>query len=220
MAEEYQGAGFDDVRQLVGNGAAVCLDAGGRAHDFFGRGTTANGYSGVMTAPTSVTATTVSASIAPTSSLTPFTGGAVWYIVAADAGDLISANGQLHQGPTTAAASVSAVSSTQALQVTVGGGVTGALGYNLFTASVQSGPYYWAGRSGYNVIYASGQATSGATATASAADASAQSFNYDGIFAGLSSGPIPVTRRPLMLRCLRRVRAVNTSRPWRVCTTT
>ena len=165
----------------------------------FGVGTTTNNYAGPLTAPTAVTATAVSASIAPTSTLTPFTGGTVWYIVAADAGDLVSASGGLHQGPTTAAASVSAVSSTQALQVTVGNTPTGALGFNLFVASVAAGPYYWAGRSGYNVVYASGQPTSGPTATASAADASAYSYNYDGIFrnAAASAGYTKVLNAPL-----------------------
>ena len=65
----------------------------------------------------------------------------------------------MHQGPSTAAASVS-VSAGQAIQVTVGTDVTGALGYNLFVASVQAGPYYYAGRTGYNVGYIKSQPSS------------------------------------------------------------
>lgn len=195
---EYQSHGFDDVRSLSATSLLYASMLAEERTILFGRGTVANGYSGPLSAPASVTATAVAASVAPSSTATAFGTGSVWYLVAADAGDLISASGGMHQGPTTTAASV-AVTAGQAIQVTVGSGVTGALGYNLYVASVQAGPYYLAGRSGYNIVYAGGQPSSGPSATAGAADASAFSYNYDGLFANgsASAGYTKVLNAPL-----------------------
>jgi hypothetical protein len=103
-------------------------------------------------------------------------------IVAADAGDLVGADGRLHDGPSTVAASVTGLCAGQAIQVTVGTDVAGALGYNLYVASVQAGPYLHAGRTGYNVGYISKQPLGGPTTTSGAVDASSFSNNYDGFF--------------------------------------
>jgi hypothetical protein len=146
----------------------------------YGRGTTGNGYAGALGTPASVTLTAVNASVAPGGKST-LTSGSPFVIVAADAGDLLGTTGTaMHQGPATAAASV-AVSSGQSIQVTIGADVAGALGYNLYVASVAAGPYYYAGRTGYNVGYINSQPTSGPTITASAADQSAVATNYDGL---------------------------------------
>ncbi len=135
MASGVSGLGFDDVRTLS---ATSLLYASMLAEErllLYGRGTTANGYVGPLGTPGSITLAAVSASIAPTSPTANTTALAnpSYVIVAADAGDLQTPTGGLHQGPATVAsthvASV-AVTTGQAIQVTVGTDVAGALGYN------------------------------------------------------------------------------------------
>jgi hypothetical protein len=99
----------------------------------------------------------------------------------------------MHQGPSTVASSV-AVSAGQAVQVTVGTDVQGALGYNLFVASVAGGPYVYAGRTGFNVGYITAQPVSGPTTTSGAGDASALTTNYDGILSNLGANAGYTTR--------------------------
>lgn len=190
---EFEGAGYDDIRTLS---ATSLLYASMLAEErllLYGRGTTANGYVGALGTPADVTLAAVSASVAPSGSTSPSLNGTSWVIVAADAGDLQTSAGAMHQGPSTAAASVS-VSAGQAIQVTVGTDVQGALGYNLFVGSVSSGPFYYAGRTGYNVGYIKSQPSSGPTTTSGAADASALSVNYDGFYSNLGASAGYTTR--------------------------
>src|SRR5579863_7215826 len=96
----------------------------------YGRGTTGNGYAGALGTPTITSCTPVSASIAPGGTSTLGSSATVWVIVAADAGDLTTASGQLHQGPaTTVGTSASVTTSTglTAVQVNIGNDVPGAL---------------------------------------------------------------------------------------------
>lgn len=190
---EFQGQGFDDLRS---QSATALLYASMLAEErllLYGRGTTANGYVGPLGTAASVTLAAVSASVAPSGSTSPSLNSTSWVVVAADAGDLQTSAGGLHQGPSTAAASVS-VAAGQAIQVTVGVDVVGALGYNLFVGSVSSGPFYYAGRTGSNVGYVKSQPSSGPTTTAGAADASALSVNYDGFFSNLGASAGYTTR--------------------------
>jgi hypothetical protein len=119
-------------------------------------------------------------------------------LVAADAGDLLGTNGTtMHQGPTSTTgttASVTTSSGLTAVQVKIGSDVTGALGYNLFVASVQAGPYYYAGRTGYNVGYITSQPSTGPTTTSGAADASAVATNFDGLLTNVAASGGYVTR--------------------------
>lgn len=178
---EYQGQGFEDIRSLSNTALLYSTMLLDERLMIYGRGTTNNGYTGALGAPASVTLAAVSASVAPSGGTTPALAASPFVIVAADAGDLLGTNGtQMHQGPTTAAASV-AVAAGQAIQVTVGVDVVGALGYNLYVASVLAGPYYYAGRTGSNVGYIKSQPTAGPTATASQTDQSAVGTNYDGL---------------------------------------
>jgi hypothetical protein len=160
----------------------------------YGRGTTGNGYAGALSAPT-FTLAAVSASVAPAGATTPALASSPFVVIAADAGDLLGTNGStMHQGPASAAASV-AVSSTQAIQVTITAGATaGDLGYNLFVGSVAGGPFVYAGRTGYNVGYIKNQPASGPTVTASAADQSAVATNYDGLLTNTAASGGYVTR--------------------------
>src|SRR5579862_1755231 len=181
---EFEGLGFDDIRSLSATSLLYSAMLAEERLYLYGRGTAANGYVGPLGTPASVTYSGVSASLAPagTSSL----NGTYWCVLAADGGDLQTPSGSMHQGPATVAASV-AVSAGEAIQFVVGGDVTGALGYNVFVGSVSSGPFYYAGRSGFNTGYVTNQPTSGPTTTSGAADASALSVNYDGFYSNLGA---------------------------------
>lgn len=147
----------------------------------YGRGTTGNGYTGALGTPASVTLAAVSASVTPSGAITPALSSTAWVVIAADAGDLLGTTGvAMHQGPATAAASV-AVSAGQAIQVTVGVDVPGALGYNLYVGSVSAGPFVYSGRTGFNVGYIKSQPTNGPQVASGAADQSANANNYDGL---------------------------------------
>ena len=159
----------------------------------YGRGTTANNYTGGLAASGSVSLAAVSASIAPSGVTSPALAATSWVVVAPDAGDLLGTTGVLHQGPATAAASVS-VAAGQAIQVTVSSDSVGALGYNLYVGSVSAGPFVYAGRTGYNVGYIKNQPASGPEVAASAADTSAVSTNYDGLLTNTAASGGYVTR--------------------------
>lgn len=190
---EMQGQGFEDVRALSATSLLYSTLLLEERLFLYGRGTTGNGYVGALGTPGSVTLSAVSASLAP-SGTSSLTSGSPFVIVAADAGDILSVNGtQMHQGPCTAAASV-AVTSGQAIQVTVGTDVPGALGYNLYVGSVAAGPFYYAGRTGYNVGYVTSQPTSGPSTTSSATDQSAVATNFDGILTNLAASATYVKR--------------------------
>lgn len=194
---QYQGQGFEDIRSLSNTAllyATMLLD---ERLMIYGRGTTANNYTGALGTPTIKSTTAVSASLAPGNSA-GFSGSAtVWVIAAADAGDLLGTNGYtMHQGPLTTVGTTASVTvgAGQVAQVTIGTDVTGALGYNLFAASVQSGPYFYAGRTGYNVGYITSQPSSGPIATSGQADQSAVATNYDGLLTNTAASGGYVTR--------------------------
>ena len=164
----------------------------------YGRGTTANGYAGTLGAIPTFTLSAVSASIAPGGTSTLGSSASVFVIVAPDAGDLLGTTGTvMHQGPASnVVTSVGTSAGLTAVQVTVtnDSSQTGALGYNLYAASVSGGPYYYAGRTGYNVGYITSQPTSGPTVTNGAADQSTSSNNYDGLLTNTGASGGYVTR--------------------------
>ena len=81
----------------------------------------------VRSAPPQASRSLVSARRSRLPGRRPWGGNEAWVVVAADAGDMLGTTGaQMHQGPATAAASVS-LSAGQAIQVTVGQDVAGAL---------------------------------------------------------------------------------------------
>lgn len=194
---EYQGQGFEDIRSLSNTALLYSTMLIDERLMVFGRGSQ-TGYAGALGTPGAVTLAPVSASIAPAGG----TGGTAlstvsWVVVAADAGDLLGVNGQtMHQGPVTSITSAASVtlSAGQAIQVTVGTDVAGALGYNLFVASVQAGPFFYAGRTGYNVGYIKTQPSTGPFTSAGAADQSAVANNYDGLLTNVAASGGYVTR--------------------------
>ena len=196
---EYQGQGFQDVRALSNTALLYSTMLLDERLMIYGRGTTANGYAGPLGTPTSVTVGPVSASVGsgvpsgPSSGTTTL-AASVFVVVAADAGDLLGTNGySMHQGPATAAVSCS-ITTGQAVKVTIGGDVTGALGYNMYCASVAGGPYVYAGRTGYNVGYITAQPTSGPEVASGGADQSQSSYNYDGLLTNTAASGGYVTR--------------------------
>ena len=190
---EYQGQGFEDIRSLSNTALLYSTMLLDERLMIYGRGTTGNGYAGALGTPANVTTAAVNASVAPggTSSIA---SGSVFVVVAADAGDLLGTNGTaMHQGPATAQVAV-ATSSGQAVQVTVGTDVPGALGYNLYASSVSGGPYFYTGRTGYNVGYITSLSNSGPSVAASGADQSAVATNYDGLLTNTAASGGYTTR--------------------------
>lgn len=164
----------------------------------YGRGTTGNGYAGQLGVAPTFTLAAVSASIAPGGTSTLGTSASVFVVVAPDAGDLLGTNGTtMHQGPaSTVVTSVGTSTGLTAVQVTItnDSSQTGALGYNLYAASVAGGPYYYAGRTGSNVGYITSQPSTGPQITVGAADSSAVATNYDGLLTNVAASGGYVTR--------------------------
>jgi hypothetical protein len=119
---EWEGLGFDDVRTLSATSLLYSAMLAEERLYLYGRGTTANGYIGPLGTPGNVTLAAVIASVAPSGSTTPALNSTSWVIVAADAGDLQTPSGAMHQGPTTTAGNAASVpvGSGQVIQVTVG----------------------------------------------------------------------------------------------------
>jgi len=184
---QFQGAGFEDIRSLSNTSLLYATMLLEERLILFGRGTTTNGYTGALGTPGSVSLSAVNASVSP-SGTSSLTSTDYWVVVAADAGDILGVNGtSMHQGPATAAASVS-VSAGQSIQVTVGTDVPGALGYNLYVGSVSSGPFYYTSRTGWNIGYINNAPAGGVPSVASGgADQSAVSTNFDGMLTNLAA---------------------------------
>ena len=176
---EFEGQGFEDIRSLSNTALLYSTMLMDERLMLYGRGTTGNGYAGALAAPGSVTA--ASASVGGS-----LTSGVWTYVVASDAGDLLGTTGAFHQSATTAEASVT-VPASGAFTVTVGTDAAGALGYNVFVASVHGGPYFYAGRSGYNKILVQSATTTTASVAASSADASAVATNFDGLLTNIAA---------------------------------
>lgn len=195
---EYQGQGFEDIRSLSNTALLYSTMLLDERLMLYGRGTTGNGYTGTLGAAPTFTLAAVSASIAPGGTSTLGTSASVFVIVAPDAGDLLGTTGTaMHQGPASSVVtSVGTSAGLTAVQVTItnDSSQTGTLGYNLYAASVAGGPYYYAGRTGYNVGYITSQPSSGPTCTVGAADQSAVSTNFDGLLTNVAASGGYVTR--------------------------
>jgi hypothetical protein len=184
---EYEGQGFQDIRSLSNTALLYATMLMDERLMLYGRGTTANNYVGPLAAASITSLAAVAASVAGVTSTT-LTNTTYWVVVAGDAGDLLGTTGAFHQGPTSAASSVAISGSTQAIQVNITPDVVGALGYNLFVGSVVGGPFAYAGRTGYDTGYITAPPnTANGTATASAADASAVSTNFDGLMTNIAA---------------------------------
>lgn len=188
---EYQGQGFEDIRSLSNTALLYATMLADERLMLYGRGVTGGGYAGALGTP-SFTLASVAASATPAGS-SSLSATTYYCVIAADAGELMGVNGGMHQGPTTASASV-ATPAGGAIQVTVTSDVTGALGYNLFVGTAASGPFYYAGRTGYNTGFITSAPTNTASVSAGAADASAVATNFDGLLTNLAASGGYVTR--------------------------
>jgi hypothetical protein len=195
---EYEGQGFEDIRSLSNTAllyATMLLD---ERLMLYGRGTSANNYAGALSAVTVASVGQVAKALAPSGTAGFAASANVFVIVAPDAGDLLGTNGTtMHQGPSSSALNTAAsctVAVGNVVQVTITDTGTGALGYNMFCASVVGGPFYYCGRTGYTTGYITSQPTSGPTTTTGGADQSAVSNNYDGLLTNTAASGGYVTR--------------------------
>ncbi len=176
----FTAQGFADLYQ---ESATALLYASMLAEErlfLYARGTTANGYTGPLAVPGTVTA-----AAAGSGATLP---AATYYIkVTADAGSL----GASHESAPCAEIS-QAVTLGQTLTITVGTDSPGALGYNVYV-STSTGTETFQGRTGYNKFAISAPlATGGAAPPAS--DTSALGVNYDGVLTNLAANGGYVTR--------------------------
>lgn len=186
---EYEGQGFEDIRSLSNTALLYSTMLLDERYMLYGRGPTSGGYAGPLATASVSSLAAAAASLAGVTATT-LANATYWVVIADDAGDLLGTNGGLHQGPTSTASSVAITGTTQAIQVNITDSATvpGALGYNLFVGSVSSGPFYYAGRTGYNVGFITTPPSLLQPAvTASAGDASAVSTNFDGLLTNLAA---------------------------------
>jgi hypothetical protein len=169
---EFIGQGFQDIRQLSATALLWAHKMGEERALLYGRGPTANGYTGPITAPSAATAATAT------------TGGAIpsgtYFITVTAVGS---------GGETAAPATVSQATtgSTSTVTVTFPALPSGASGWNIYagTASATAGPYYFQTfvPGGYPTWTLTSYSTAGVQlpAIASATDTTAQPYGYDGL---------------------------------------
>jgi hypothetical protein len=177
FAAQYAGQGFQDVRALSAQSLLYSSMLLEERMLLMGRGANTSYFSGALASPTAVTV----ANAAPATGETAISGATttIWVKVTADAGDF-------GQSTPSAIASVSASAGTVAV-VTVGGAVSGALGYRVYVGTGSGAPadtaMWYAGRTGSNVFRITGALPTSGTAVSvpAAGDTSAFTYGYDGI---------------------------------------
>jgi hypothetical protein len=175
FAAQFAGQGFQDIRALSAQSLLYSSMLLEERMLLMGRGTNSV-FTGALASPTAVTVATA----APATGETAISGATttIWVKVTADAGDF-------GQSTLSSIASVSASAGTVGV-VTVGGAVTGALGYRVYVGTGAGAPadsaLWYAGRTGSNVFRITGALpTSGTAATSASVDTSAYATGYDGI---------------------------------------
>jgi len=182
---QYSGLGYQD---LIATSARTLLYSTMLAEEkmlLMGRGTSGNGFSGALAAPT-ITATARTAATGET----PISAGTkVWVKATSDAG-------AFGDSVVSSVASATPDGSTQVIDVVVSTAIAGALGYKVFSGVGASEPAdsakFYQGRTATLKFTLQGTlATTGDVASAHAADTSAYGAGYDGILAyvlGAQSG--------------------------------
>jgi hypothetical protein len=168
----YSGQGFQDVRELSQTSTMYASFLAEERMTLYGRGTSANGYSGVVAAPATVTAT-------PSTTGGSLAAGTTYHVwVAAVSGFGTSA--------ATDSGAVTTTGTTSSISV-YWTPVAGAVGYQVYfgsTAGAANGFFVsavgWAGNSTTAAITLAGPVPS-TGATAPTADTSTQASGYDGI---------------------------------------
>jgi hypothetical protein len=168
----YSGAGFQDVRELSQTSTMYSSFLAEERMTFYGRGTSANGYSGAVAAPTTVTAT-------PSTTGGNLAAGTTYHVWVASV-----------SGFGTSAATDSGAVTTTGTTGSIGvywPPVPGAIGYQVFFASAAgaAAAFFvsavgWAGNSSTAAITLVGPVPSTGS-TAPTVDTSTQASGYDGI---------------------------------------
>ena len=168
----YAGQGFQDVRELSQTSTMYASFLAEERMTIYGRGTSANGYSGAVAAPTTVTATPSTTG----GSLAASTTYHVWVAAVSGFGTSVA----------TDSGAVTTTGSTGSISV-YWTPVPGAVGYQVFfgSAAGAASAFFvqqigWAGNSTTPSITLTGPVPS-TGATAPTADTSTQSNGYDGI---------------------------------------
>ena len=173
----FSGMGYQDLRQLSSTSTLYATMLMEERMILFARGT-ATGYSGILSVPSTPTATAkVVSGKAP---ITGNAGAKVWVKVTADAG----AFGQT----TTSAAAGDTPGATECLEVVVPA-VTGAVGYRVYVGTGASAPadsaFYYYGTFATSTLYVTGAIPTSGSVTAATVNAagntSAYATGYDGI---------------------------------------
>ncbi|WP_329140894.1 hypothetical protein [Streptomyces sp. NBC_00670] len=171
---QYAGQGYQDIRQLSRTSLLYSSMLLEERMLLLGRGTSARGFLGALTAPTGVTLTARS----PVTGETALSGVStnIYVKVTSDAGDF-------GQSVLSSAANVAPSSQVVDVTVTLPAGATGMRVY-VSTGSSDPGDSarWYAGRSGTNTFTLQGTLpTSGTAASAVTADTTAYTAGYDGI---------------------------------------
>jgi hypothetical protein len=183
----FSGLGYQDLRQLSSTSTLYATMLMEERMLLMSRGTTGNGFSGALTAPTFSTAHPSAGT--NQSALTATT----YYVnVTADAGVSSAGFGESVVG----SEATVAVSAGQVLTVTISTPVAGALGYNIYVGTTSGAETYQGTLRGTGTVTIGGTGTStsatqfvysttSASITRAASDTSAYSTGYDGILATL-----------------------------------
>jgi hypothetical protein len=175
----YQAQGYQDLHQLSQTALLYASMLSEERLAIYGRGTTANGYTGALATPT-VTVSAVTAAAGQTA----VTAGTYYVAVTADGGQL----GTNHESVPTAIQSVT-VSTGDVIKIVVSVDSPGALGYNLYAGTANAlASLYYQGRTGYNNGFITGTINSAGIQPVST-DTSAPSAtpNYDGVMTNLAA---------------------------------
>jgi len=181
----FSAQGYQDLRQLSTTSLLFSSMMAEERMLLMGRGTSANGFSGALAAPTiTATARTAANGETPISAATK-----VWVKAVSSAGDFGSS-------VVSSVASATPDGSTQVIDVKISAPVSGALGYKVFAGAAASEPAdsakFFNGSSATTTITLQGTlAVAGDVASNYAADTSAYSNGYDGILSyvlGANSG--------------------------------
>ena len=178
----FSGLGYQDLRQLSSTSTLYATMLMEERMMLMARGT-ASGYSGALSAPSTVTL----AAVSPAGSVTALANATYYVYVTADAG--ISSTGF---GESVTTSVVSQATTSQALTVTITP-VVGAIAYNVYVGTTTGAANaHYQGRTTGTVFTLGGTGTSntgnqaaytttGALATRAASDTSAYATGYDGI---------------------------------------
>ena len=175
----YQAQGYENLHELSQTALLYASMLSEERLAIYGRGTTANGYTGALAAPT-ITVTGVAAGTGQT----PVAAGTYYVAVTADGGQL----GANHESVPTAIAAVTTTSG-QVIKIVVNTDSPGALGYNLYAGTVNAlGSLYYQGRTGYNNGFITGTVNAaGVQPVATDTSAPAATPNYDGVMTNLAA---------------------------------